>query len=120
MQDIGDHDYYYDIPSDLVLENCIEGAGWSRREDDGYFSSATATFDVDLSAANIYLLSRGGFSSGKVNVITSPEQPKETATIDVVAKYRNEGVLDWAKAFLTSRPQNQKGVGIFVSHTRMG
>ncbi|KAF9476877.1 hypothetical protein BDN70DRAFT_147824 [Pholiota conissans] len=109
--DIGDR---YEIPSDIVVENCIKGAGWSRREDAGYLSSATATFDIDLSADNIYLLSRGCFSSGTVNVTTSSEQPKETATIDVVAEYRGEGMLDLARVCLTSRLQNQKGVGIFT------
>ncbi|KAF9479398.1 hypothetical protein BDN70DRAFT_878881 [Pholiota conissans] len=112
--DMGDHDYYYDIPSDLILENCVEGDGWSVGEDDGPFSSASATFDVDLTVDNIYLLSRGRFSGGIVNVITSSEQPKEFVTIDVVVKYRRHDMLDWAKACFTSRPQNQKGVGIFT------
>jgi hypothetical protein len=110
------HDYYYDVPSDLVLENCIEGADWSAGSDDGPFQTAVTAFEIPLAADNIFLISRGRFSSGFVKVATSSDQAKDSVKFDVVAKYRREDELDLAKACLTSRDGNQQGVGVFVSH----
>lgn len=109
------NDYYYDVPSDLVLENCVQGEDWSVGSDDGRFKTAIATFEIPLSADNIFLISRGRFSGGFVQVITSSDQAKDSVTFDVVAKYRREEERDLARACLTSRADNQQGVGVFVS-----
>ena len=90
---------------------------WSEPElsEDGYLSSDTS-FDLALSS-NLFVISRGHWSGGVLNVATSPEQAQDKATVRVEVKYYREQIRDLAKVCYITRGDGEKGVGIFVSST---
>lgn len=111
------NDWHYDVPADLPLESCVQGDKWNIEEHDGggFWHRASTSFDIPVSADNIFLLSRGWLSAGLVEIKTSADQSKETVTFDIVAEYHREYIRNLAKACVASREGNQHGVGIFVS-----
>ncbi|KJA17296.1 hypothetical protein HYPSUDRAFT_70850 [Hypholoma sublateritium FD-334 SS-4] len=114
--DIHDDHWHYDVPSDTVLDGCVQGSEWTKDRYRGTksYDLARTSFDLPLSADNLFMLSRGWLSGGSVSLVTSPEQAKDTVTVNVVASYRQEYVRSLAKACLVSRAGNQQGVGIFT------
>lgn len=107
----------YEIPSDIVTDTCVQGREWIHGPDNGvnYSKTSRTSFEIPLSADNIFFLSRGALSAGVVELVTSPNQAKDSVTINVVAEYHREYIRDLAKACLVSRDGNQQGVGLFVS-----
>ena len=74
-----------------------------------------SSFDLALPSENLLAISRGHWSSGVLNVVTSPEQAQDTATVRVEVKYFREEIRDLAKVCYITREEGEKGVGIFVS-----
>ena len=91
---------------------------WSEPElsEDGHLSSDTS-FDLALSSENLFVISRGHWSGGVLNVATSPEQAQDKATVRVEVKYYWEQIRDLAKVCYITREESENGVGIFVSLT---
>ncbi|KDR75479.1 hypothetical protein GALMADRAFT_247916 [Galerina marginata CBS 339.88] len=117
----------YTIPSGVSLQECIQGGEWSPSlKPDSSVAMAQGfvgitfpresetSFDLPLSSKSLFFLSRGQLLGGAVNVITSTNQPKDTATVQVVIKYRREEVRDLAKVCMITRNQGENGVGIFA------
>ncbi len=107
----------YEIPSNIITDTCVQGREWIHAPDNGakYLKTSRTSFEIPLSADNIFFLSRGALSAGVVELVTSPNQAKDSVTINVVAEYHREYVRDLTKACLVSRDGNQQGVGLFVS-----
>lgn len=77
--------------------------------------SSETSFELPLSYDTLFLLSRGSQSYGIVDVVTS-STPSDVAKVNVVVRYYDRGVRDvGAKVCLSKRPNNEIGVGIFVS-----
>ena len=89
---------------------------WSEPEmsGDGLLTS-DSSFDLSLSSANLFVISRGHWSGGVLSVVTSPEQAQDTATVHVEVKYHQERLRDLAKVCYITREEGETGVGIFVS-----
>ncbi|KJA28698.1 hypothetical protein HYPSUDRAFT_61555 [Hypholoma sublateritium FD-334 SS-4] len=105
----------YEIPSDIVTNTCIQGSEWTDGPDNGqHFKTARTSFEIPLSADNIFFVSRGSLSAGLIEFVTSADQPKDSVTVNVIAEYHREYIRDLAKACLVSRDGNQQGVGLFT------
>jgi len=69
-----------------------------------------------LSAENLLLISRGPrLSHGSVDIVTSPQQDQEIATVEVVVSYLAQDALDEVKVCYIRRRDGEIGVGIFTS-----
>lgn len=117
MQDIHNANWHYDVPSDLVLDDCVQGSEWTKDKDSStkHYHFARTSFDLPLSNDNLFVLSRGWLSGGTLKLVTSPDQAKDIVTVNVGASYHQEYIRSLAKACLVSRAGTQQGVGIFVS-----
>jgi len=58
-------------------------------------------------------------SAGSVEIVTSPHQDQDVATVEVVASYFWESVRDQAKVCRILRKDGEIGVGIFVSRMKL-
>lgn len=115
------YDGIYEIPSYIVTDTCVQGSEWTDGPDNGqHFKTSRTSFEIPLSADNIFFLSRGSLSAGFVELVTSSDQAKDSVTINVIAEYHREYIRDLAKACLVSRDGNQQGVGLFVSQNAQG
>jgi len=54
-------------------------------------------------------------SAGSVEIVTSPQQDQDVATVEIVVSYFQEDVRDLAKVCRIFRKDGEVGVGIFVS-----
>ena len=77
------------------------------------------TLDFPLSAeAQLLLISRGPNSSGTVDtieIVTSPKQDQNVATVRVIVSHSCESARNIAKVCRILRRDGAIGVGIFVS-----
>ncbi|KIM36769.1 hypothetical protein M413DRAFT_13744 [Hebeloma cylindrosporum] len=105
----------YHIPHEITLGHCVEPEEWSEPEPsaDGHLTSSSS-FDLSLSSENLFVLSRGHWSGGVLNVETSPDQAQDTATVHVEVKYYRERIRDLAKVCYVTREEGEAGVGIFT------
>lgn len=77
------------------------------------FRRTSASFDLPLSADNLFLLARGSRSHGSVNVETS--KTGDSVKVHVSASYYDPEILkSGAEVCLVKRKNNEVGVGIFV------
>ena len=73
-----------------------------------------------MSAENLLLISRGPrLSCGRVEIVTSPQQDQDVATVQVVVGYFKQDVRDEAKVCYIGRGDGEIGVGIFVSSMKL-
>lgn len=96
----------------------MQGNKWNTEADNQGWHRSSVSFDIPISADNIFLLSRGFLSAGEVEIVTSADQSKDIVTFYIVAKYYGESTIDLARACVAFREGgNHHGVGIFVSQT---
>lgn len=74
-----------------------------------------AKFDLPISSDSLYLLERGTYASGSVDILTSPEQNRDSASVHVTVRYYHQEIKDLVKLCKISRRAGDRGVGIFVS-----
>ncbi|KAJ7610044.1 hypothetical protein DFH06DRAFT_1016851, partial [Mycena polygramma] len=116
------------IPTNVSVDHCAE---WSDNGEtdpdvaiaDGFPYSASANFDLPVSAEALFLLARSVrhhghhgqniFSTGHVNYLQSTEAG-DSITVDITAFYWHQKHLDAAKACLVTRDE-QTGVGFFTN-----
>lgn len=96
----------------MTLHQCANEE-WSSSSDPTSQRIET-TFDVSITSATLFLLSRGSLSTGSLRVVTSNEV-NDTARVSVTAHYSRREVLGVTKLCLITRAQGENGVGIFVS-----
>ena len=73
-----------------------------------------------MSAENLLLISRGPrLSHGHVEIVTSPQQDQDIATVQVIVGYFEQDVRDEAKVCYIRRGDGEIGVGIFVSNMKL-
>ncbi|KAF9479396.1 hypothetical protein BDN70DRAFT_878879 [Pholiota conissans] len=112
--------FEYDIPSGLLLSDCVQGSAWIPHWSDDSSMGAHAAFDLSLEDAELFLISRGQLSSGTLDVITSPTQPSNTVRIVVDVHYAVEEAREMAMACKMARAlgDEPEGVGIFTPRWR--
>ncbi|KAJ6516722.1 hypothetical protein C8R47DRAFT_1063398 [Mycena vitilis] len=126
----GDDEPAWPIPTNVAVDHCAE---WSDNGEtdpdttvaDGFPYSASANFDLPVSAEALFLLARSLrhdhhghhgqniFSTGHVNYLQSPDAG-DSLTVDITAFYWHQKHLDAAKACLVTRDE-QTGVGFFTN-----
>ncbi|KAF8802647.1 hypothetical protein BYT27DRAFT_7172708 [Phlegmacium glaucopus] len=113
----------YPIPPQVTLEQCVSYDDWSSRPADYLEASqqgfsfpliAVTTLDLPLSAEALLVLSRGPMSAGSVEIVTSPQQGQDVATVEVAVSYFREVIRDQAKVCRILRKDRAVGVGIFT------
>ena len=117
LQDIHNSHWHYDIPSDMVIDECIQGSEWSVQEVNGirFHHSASTSFNLSRSIDNLFVVSRGWLSADALQLVTSSDQAKNTVTVTVRAAYHQEYARDLVKACLVHSAGMKRGIGIFVS-----
>ncbi|KAF9228478.1 hypothetical protein BS17DRAFT_773810 [Gyrodon lividus] len=108
----------YPAPSDGEAHQCIGSTNWTTYSDQPSWSrehpyGAETAFTLPVNADTLYLLGRGAYQQGVVEIDQSAEA---TGTVDVrvrVAYYHDEA-LDRATVCRVERTQNEHGVGIFT------
>lgn len=120
-----------EIPGEVTILKCVETSEWDdipgTRDENFLLSLPTETalsvsgtsisqksFNLPIDSDNLLLLSTGGLSYGLVNVVTSPRQTHDAATVRVVVNYYKKQVRDSARVCLIDRKEGEHGVGIFV------
>jgi hypothetical protein len=78
------------------------------------FVSKTS-FELPISSNSLYLLSRGAYASGSVDILTSTAQKQDSAAVHVAVYYYHQELRDRVKLCKVSRRAGESGVGIFVS-----
>jgi len=118
----------YPVPDGVKLGHCVSEDGWtpaltkfagnhnkSSALGRGHYPFASeTTFEFPLSSSALSLISRGPFSAGNVDVVTSPDQPKDKVTYRVTVRYFKEEIRDLAEVCSINRDEDDHGVGIFT------
>jgi hypothetical protein len=116
----------YPVPSNVALGHCVSGNGWfdeslanrnisqATLPSSRFPHSAETSFDLPLSADNLFLLARGPQSYGAVNVASSSNIGDQTKVHVTVSYYDRDVLKSGAKVCLIKRKNNEIGVGIFV------
>lgn len=111
----------YAMPKNLNLVHCVDAEEWNdsnvmdSTDDLNFRYASEASFDLPLSSATLFLISRGENLGGAVRVVTSEEQADDSAKVLISLRYYEEKVRDWTKVCLLSRDEDEDGVGVFVS-----
>ncbi|KII92128.1 hypothetical protein PLICRDRAFT_27375 [Plicaturopsis crispa FD-325 SS-3] len=104
-------------PSDGIIDKCIGGRNWSPNDVHDHHSSAPysgqTSFELPASADVLFLLSRGQFAHGAVDVVESGSV-SDVVKVDVVVHYYSQDILDRANVCLLTRGHEEHGVGIFT------
>lgn len=80
-----------------------------------YPYASRTKFELPISSDSLYLLSRGAYASGSVDILTSTEQNQDKAVVHVTVRYYRQDMRDSVKLCKISRSAGESGVGIFVS-----
>ncbi|KAF6761046.1 hypothetical protein DFP72DRAFT_879920 [Ephemerocybe angulata] len=118
----------YPIPDGLKVSECLpkdkwETPLWQAQLDVAppiapglarYPAASTTSFELPLSADSLYLVSRGAYSGGSVDVVTSANQKQGSATVVVTVKYFHEEMRDAVMVCRVERRKGDSGVGIFT------
>ncbi|PFH47474.1 hypothetical protein AMATHDRAFT_67678 [Amanita thiersii Skay4041] len=118
------------IPSDVDLVNCYSGSNWTDNNEGSAYAGSSGmqvfttlprhkdvSFDLLVDSEELFVLSRGAMSGGALKITTSDEQ-RDTARVDVRVEYTSESVLDYVKVCQLQRGENGAGVGIFTPTRR--
>ncbi|RXW20424.1 hypothetical protein EST38_g5413 [Candolleomyces aberdarensis] len=134
----------YPIPGGVSLEQCLEPAQWDNAlsspnllnvEGDSYAANQSAqysqmlprsaypfaskaSFELPISSDSLYLLSRGAYASGRVDILTSAAQKQDSAAVHVTVRYYHQEMRDLVKLCKISRRAGDRGVGIFSTRRR--
>lgn len=76
--------------------------------------SSKTSFELPLSAETLYLLARGPYASGSVDIMTSSEQKEDSVGVHVTVNYYRKEIRDVVRVCEISRGPGDKGVGIFT------
>ncbi|KAJ2918285.1 hypothetical protein MD484_g2129, partial [Candolleomyces efflorescens] len=130
----------YNIPSGVSLHRCLSPADWDNvlpmpnplnPEGDlpaanqsaqdlqllppsAYPFMSKASFELPISSDSLYLLSRGAYASGSVDILTSTAQKQDSAAVHVSVYYHRQEIRDRVKLCKVSRSVGENGVGIFT------
>ncbi|KAJ2930149.1 hypothetical protein H1R20_g6957, partial [Candolleomyces eurysporus] len=129
----------YPIPEGVSLERCLEPAQWDNAFSPNLLSlvgdsyaanqsaqdsqmlplspypfASKASFELPISSDSLYLLSRGAYASGRVDILTSTAQKQDSAAVHVTVRYYHQEVRDLVKLCKISRRFGDRGVGIFT------
>ncbi|PPQ85832.1 hypothetical protein CVT25_003463 [Psilocybe cyanescens] len=115
----------YSIPSEMHSNTCVEGTEWNQTGQTrpsflgiNYGTSAHAlgftSFTLPISSDVLFFVSRGQNLGGSLEVVTSPNQAAQSATVNVQVTSSSEDALQQTMACLLTRNANQNGVGIFT------
>lgn len=109
-------------PGDGEPERCVDGFDWVRDKQNppvevspGYFT-LESTFSLPVDAKALYLLSRGRWSHGALNVQASDDV--DDVLVKVTATYNDRELLDSAKVCLLSRRDEEHGLGVFTPEVK--
>ncbi|PPQ88963.1 hypothetical protein CVT25_005062 [Psilocybe cyanescens] len=114
------------MPKNLNLVHCVDAEEWNdsnvmdSTDDLNFRYASEASFDLPLSSATLFLISRGENLGGAVRVVTSEEQADDSAKVLISLRYYEEKVRDWTKVCLLSRDEDEDGVGVFTPLWRGG
>ncbi|KAF9523870.1 hypothetical protein CPB83DRAFT_651900 [Crepidotus variabilis] len=112
------------IPDDVALSHCASSDDWEVEDRVTDFDwklrfpyQSTTHFDIPLAPDTLWFVTKGISSVGSLNIVTSPDQPKDKITYYVTAHYYKEEVRDLADVCIITKKdnENQEGVGIFTS-----
>ncbi|KAF6747333.1 hypothetical protein DFP72DRAFT_919955 [Ephemerocybe angulata] len=118
----------YPIPDGLKVSECLPRDKWETPLRQAqldvapptapglarYPAASTTSFELPLSADSLYLLSRGAYSGGSVDVVTSANQKQGSVTVVVTVKYFHEEMRDAVMVCRVERRKGDSGVGIFT------
>ncbi|KAJ7616945.1 hypothetical protein DFH06DRAFT_104794 [Mycena polygramma] len=109
------------IPPDVSVEWC---ATWTNNGDvaiaEDFPYSASANFELPLSAAGVFLLARSVpdghsvFATGNVHYLQSTDAG-DSITVNITARYRQPEYLNASETCLLTRVDDQIGVGFFTN-----
>ncbi|KAH0829116.1 hypothetical protein J3R83DRAFT_2592 [Lanmaoa asiatica] len=110
----------FPLPADGDVDHCVGNNNWTTYYDQPpwtleYPYGAETTFSLPLDSDALYLISRGAFQQGLVNI----EQSTEVAhTVDVRVRvaYYDDEVLERATVCQMERADREYGIGIFTPH----
>jgi hypothetical protein len=99
--------------SDGNVDRCVRGGdgSWTPIVSGSYYIS----FDLPLSADNLYLLARGSQAKGSLVIIPGdPSVAFDTMKVDIYAQYESLDVFRRTTVCVLERKPGEKGIGIFV------
>ena len=116
-----------------MVSSCVQGGRWNsynfrtteidrpnisfaNRSTDFPYNSL-ASFSLPIDSDSLFLLGRGQLFSGTLDVTTSPEQPRDSVTIQIRVHYTQESTRNLVKLckLAYSVADKPSGVGLFVS-----
>ncbi|KJA27953.1 hypothetical protein HYPSUDRAFT_790490 [Hypholoma sublateritium FD-334 SS-4] len=128
----------YDIPSGIAISGCMQGDNWNAhnlrttendirnsslaRQPNDFPYNSLASFSLPVDSDSLFLLGRGQLSSGTLDIITSPEQPRDSVTIQIRVYYSQESARQLVKLckLAYNVPDKPNGVGLFTPQWRNG
>ncbi|KIJ66010.1 hypothetical protein HYDPIDRAFT_110134 [Hydnomerulius pinastri MD-312] len=108
----------YPAPTDGEVHECVGSTNWTTYHDlpswsRSYPHGAETAFTLPVDADTLYLLSRGAYQHGIVEVDQSSEAT-DTVGVRVRVAYYYDGALERATVCHVERVENEHGVGIFT------
>lgn len=105
------------------VDQCVGGTNWTTYYDQPawaleYLYGAETAFSLPLDSDALYLISRGAFQHGQVNIEQST-QAADTVDVRVRVAYDDDKALGRATVCQMERAEREHGVGIFVCHHRL-
>ncbi|THU98898.1 hypothetical protein K435DRAFT_516958 [Dendrothele bispora CBS 962.96] len=116
----------FPIPPDMTVDHCtdwpdageLSGPHGSEALDNPthghrhHFQSVWNTFELPVSSDLLFLLSRGPWSAGSVDINQSDE-PGDVVLVNVTTYYHHPRLLEHAQVCKLNRKENEVGVGVF-------
>ena len=118
-----DDNVKYPPTADGDVDQCVSSTNWTTRYDQPpwaleYPYGAETAFSLPLHSDALYLISRGAFQHGLVNIEQST-QVADTVDIRVRVAYHDDDALERATVCQMERADREHGVGIFVRYHRL-
>jgi hypothetical protein len=95
---------------------CVTGKHFGEEKTDDSLRAASILLGLPI-ADTFFLLSRGQLSGGTVRVLTSPDQASDMAAVKFTVRYMRNETRDLVKICGTSRGEDARGIGAFVSRS---
>ncbi|KAK7438182.1 hypothetical protein VKT23_018114 [Stygiomarasmius scandens] len=112
----------FPIPPDMTVDHCtnwpdeepsyLDGDDKPNHDHDDHYHSVWNTFELPISSKSLFLLSRGPFSFGAVDIGQS-DQPGDSVLVNVTTHYRHPHLLEHAQVCQLNRHEGEVGVGVF-------
>ncbi|KAF4621482.1 hypothetical protein D9613_001049 [Agrocybe pediades] len=104
----------YDIPHGVAPEQIASRKDWLPHHTSGhrYRYASQTNFTLPLSSTNLFIIKTAS-AGGKLDVITSPSQPRDSVGVGLVLSYDREDIFEHILALRLSRPGGENGVGFF-------